>query len=268
MYRIGMFSQIGKTTIKTLRYYEKVGILSPAYVDEENGYRYYTTDQLFTLHEILGLRQMNFSIEEIKNILSGENVEETLKKRRQETKEELDTVMDQLSRIDYYIEKRKEEQRMSYQAVIKEIPECIVFSKVTVLPSYEALFEVMPKLGKAVKELNPGLKCAEPEYCFNMYLDGEYKEKDINVDVCEAVEDFGVAPEGVTFKKIPGVTAVTTLHKGPYENLGQAYAFIFKWIEDNGYEVVGNPRESYIDGIWNKESKEDWLTEIQVPVKK
>lgn len=40
-----------------------------------------------------------------------------------------------------------------------------------------------------------------------------------------------------------------------------------KFIEDNGYEMAGFPRECYIDGIWNKEDKEDWLTEIEVPIK-
>lgn len=46
MYRIGMFSKINKVTVKTLRYYDEVGLLIPAYVDEENGYRYYTSEQL------------------------------------------------------------------------------------------------------------------------------------------------------------------------------------------------------------------------------
>jgi|GEM_PF-6836155 len=41
-YRIGMFSKIGKTTIKALRYYDEVGLLAPEHVDEETGCRYYT----------------------------------------------------------------------------------------------------------------------------------------------------------------------------------------------------------------------------------
>lgn len=41
-----------------------------------------------------------------------------------------------------------------------------------------------------------------------------------------------------------------------------------KWVEDNQYEITGPVRERYIDGIWNKENREDWLTEIQVPVSK
>ena len=35
----------------------------------------------------------------------------------------------------------------------------------------------------------------------------------------------------------------------------------------NGYQVTDLHRECYIDGVWNKENVEDWLTEIQLPVK-
>jgi effector-binding domain-containing protein len=64
------------------------------------------------------------------------------------------------------------------------------------------------------------------------------------------------------------VTAVSIMHKGAYAGLQQAYAYAFKWIEENGYVVADAPRESYIDGIWNKEKEEDWLTELQVPIMK
>lgn len=37
---------------------------------------------------------------------------------------------------------------------------------------------------------------------------------------------------------------------------------------NNGYEIVGAIRESYIDGVWNKEDESEWLTEIQVPIRK
>ena len=39
-------------------------------------------------------------------------------------------------------------------------------------------------------------------------------------------------------------------------------------IEENGYEIAGEIRESYIDGVWNKDDAREWLSEIQVPVRK
>jgi DNA-binding transcriptional MerR regulator len=268
MYRIGVFSKISKTTIKTLRYYDEVGLLRPAYTDEENGYRYYTSDQLITLHKILALRQIGFSINEILYILTGGNEMNILEQRKAEILNELNEVKDQLSRINNYILEKKEGYTMNYQAVIKELPECIVYSKRMVIPTYESYFELIPAIGEEVVKANPDLKCTVPEYCFNIYHDGEYKEKDIDVEFCEAVEKMGVDVGNIKFKKINSVTAVSVMHKGSYSKLGEAYSYVFKWIEDNEYSVIDHPRESYIDGIWNKEMEEDWLTELQIPVRK
>ncbi|MDO5844217.1 MAG: MerR family transcriptional regulator [Methanocorpusculum sp.] len=268
MFRIGEFSKLSKTTVKSLRFYDEVGLLRPEKVDRFTNYRFYTTGQLVKLHYIQSLRQAGLSIEETKQILDGGNAEEILQKRLSELESEASDISAKLSRIEFILSGKEEEIIMSYSATIKEIPECIVFSKRACIPRYEDFMTMIPETGAEVARANPTLKCVSPHYCFTRYLDGEYKEKDINVEFCQAVETFGNETESIKFKKLPAVTVVSVMHKGPYQNLGQAYAFVFKWIEDNGYSVADSPRESYIDGIWNKENEEDWLTEIQVPVLK
>ncbi len=62
--------------------------------------------------------------------------------------------------------------------------------------------------------------------------------------------------------------AVCTVHKGAYTEFSTAYAAVIQFAENNGYRITGPFRENYIDGIWNKESEEEWLTEIQLPVEK
>ena len=155
---------------------------------------------------------------------------------------------------------------MNYSATIKDLPECVVYSKKMTIPNYDAYFEIIPEIGETIEKKYPGLKCAEPEYCFIVYLDGEYKEKDINIEFCEAVDKIYPDFDDFVFKTMDAVTAVSVMHKGPYAGLSEAYAYIFRWIEENGYAAADNPRESYIDGIWNKESEADWLTEVQVPI--
>ena len=157
---------------------------------------------------------------------------------------------------------------MNYQAVVKEIPSCTVYSAQYVIPNYAALKEIMPALGEKVGKANPGLKCVEPGYCFNVYLDNEYRDTDISVEICEAVVAKGKDGDGIVFKEIPAITAISVLHRGAYEKIGAAYAYAVSWAEQNGYQIAGNIRESYIDGIWNKDNVDDWLTEIQVPVVK
>ena len=267
MFRIGEFSKLSKTTVKALRYYDEIRLLEPEKVDLAR-YRYYTTGQLVKLHYIQSLQQAGLSLDEIKKIISGEDTAAILEKRRAELETELREKTDQLSRIDFLLQGKEDEYFMNYQATIKEIPECIVYSKKMTIPNYDAYFTEIPAIGAECAAANPDLKCTVPGYCFVVYLDAEYREKDINVEYCEAVDKFGNEVGGIKFKKMPAITAVSVMHKGSYRDLGRAYAFVFKWIEENGYTVTGSPRESYIDGIWNKESDDEWLSEIQVPVMK
>lgn len=266
MYRIGEFSKLTKTTIRTLRYYDEIGLLKPNMIDKFTGYRFYETDQLIKLHYIQALRQIGLSIEEIKLILSGSSTKNILEKRKSELLNEAQTIQDQLSRIEFILSGKEEEQFMNYQAIIKELPECIVYSKKMTVKGYDSYFKVIPEIGQKITAKYPDLKCAVPEYCFVVYLDGEYKEKDINIEFCEAITKMQEDFDDIKFKKIDAITGVSIMHKGAYSTLREAYIYAFKWIEENGYVACDNPRESYIDGIWNKKSEAEWLTEIQIPI--
>ena len=70
------------------------------------------------------------------------------------------------------------------------------------------------------------------------------------------------------FKTMPKLRVASVFHKGSYNTLAASYENVLKYVEDNGYEIVGAIRESYIDGVWNKGDESEWLTEIQVPIRK
>ena len=82
MYKIGEFSKLSKTTIKTLRYYEKEKLLMPDFIDQNTGYRYYETKQLIELSKIMSLRQVGLSIKDIKIVLDGYDRKKILEKRK------------------------------------------------------------------------------------------------------------------------------------------------------------------------------------------
>ena len=263
MLKIGEFSKLSLTTVKALRFYEKEGLLMPASVDEWTGYRFYETSQLETAARIKSYRQLGLSIEEIKSIFSGEDAERILTAKAESLKKlKTDTEL-QLSVIEFILEGKE----MKYQVTIKEIPEMIVYSAETILEKTSDKMQWIPSVGAECIELNPDLKCAEPPYEFCEYLDDEYKEKDIRIRHNEAVVAFGKENEHIRFRTLPAAKVLSIYHKGAYEKIGEAYAYIAEYAEKNGYAVAGLARESYIDGIWNKESEEEWLTEIQLPIK-
>ena len=268
MYRIGEFSKLSKTTIKTLRYYDEIGLLKPEQIDKFTNHRFYTTVQLVHLHKIQSLRQAGMSIDEIKLILTGHNVNGILEKRKAELLDALEDTKDQLKRIDFILQGKEDESFLSYSAALKELPQCIVYSKKMLIPNFNSYFQMIGEIDREVSERYPNLKRTSPECCFTVYLDGEYREKDFNVEYCEAVEEQKPDFDGIVFKKTDAHTALSVMHKGTYEGLHKAYAYAFKWIEENGYIASDAPRECYIDGIWNREDEDKWLTELQIPIVK
>ena len=129
MYKIGDFSKMSKTTIKTLRYYENEGLLLPAYVDPYTSYRYYESRQLTDLTKIVSLRQAGLSINDIKAMLRGNNTREILEKRKTELECELNTLNNQLSKINYLMEdvNIKNEITIKKYLVILYIIEMVLF---------------------------------------------------------------------------------------------------------------------------------------------
>ena len=80
MYRIGEFSYLFGVTIKTLRHYDKIGLFQPERVDTFTGYRYYSDKQKEEFSNILKLKNLNFTLEEIKK-LKNNFTEEVIKEK-------------------------------------------------------------------------------------------------------------------------------------------------------------------------------------------
>ena len=86
--------------------------------------------------------------------------------------------------------------------------------------------------------------------------------------MCEAVTEKKEDTGSLRFKELPEIQAACIYHRGSYDEFPRTYAAILDYIEGNGYEICGNIRERYIDGVWNKETEQEWLSEIQIPVRK
>ncbi len=268
MYSIGEFSKINKITPKTLRHYDKIGLLKPSRIDDWTGYRYYNPDKLPEISKILMLRNMGFSLLEIKKIIFGKiDIQNILNEKAGQLQGKIRDEKNRLSKVLGYLAQFEGEKDMKESIIVKSLPEVIVASMRTIIPTYNTFFDIVPKMGEYMKSV--GAVCREHSYCFTIYHDGEYRESDIDVEICEAVNEVCQESDKVKFKTIKAVpSSACYMHEGPYETLGNAYGNLFTWINQNGYAVAGKPRESYIDGIWNKENPDEWLTEVQVPVKK
>lgn len=264
LYKIGMFAAMNHVTVKTLRFYEEQGLLIPALIHPETGYRYYTLSQMAVLHQITALKLAGFTLEEIARIHSGADEEAVLLKKKAELLARIADLTRQIAVVDGYLSKKK--TGLSAPVLVKTIPETTVAFMRIRLESYDCLFDRMPEMGALMEKA--GCTCVIPEYCFTSYLEPGYKDADILVEICESVVKAKTETGDLRFKTLPEIQAACVFHKGSYCTFSESYETVLKYIEENGYEIAGDIRESYIDGVWNKDDESEWLSEIQVPVRR
>lgn len=266
--KIGEFSKLSQVTVKTLRYYEEIGLLIPSEIDDWSGYRYYDLTQLQRMNQIIHLKSLGFSLEEIKTMFddhcyipTADMIAEKLNDCRSEIKT-LKKRESELKNLKKYL--KNKEVMENYQ--IKSLPAIIVASHRRIIKSYQELFDLCPNIiGPEMMKL--GCECTEPGYCFTIDHNKEYRETDIDIEYCEAVLEKKQDSELIKFKELPMVEqALCYKHYGAYNTFFQSWTNIYTYLEKNGYQIIDFQRFCYIDGIWNKENEAEWLTEIQVPI--
>lgn len=261
------FSLLCRVTVKTLRHYEKMGLLKPAEVDKWTGYRHYDVSQMQTLEQIRQLKGMGFALEEIRDLLEEGSLTpsiDLLQKKIDACLAELKQLQKRHELLQNVMNSKNKLLDMD-KFSIESLPEIIVASHREVIPNYAAIGPMCyGKIGPEMARL--GCKCPEPGYCFTVEHN-EYRPENIDIEYCEQVEEMGEDSAIIKFKRLPEVPkALCMKHVGPYERFYESFAEAFRYMEEHGINICGQPRTCYIDGAWNQEDPEKWLSIIQIPI--
>jgi DNA-binding transcriptional MerR regulator len=270
MLRIGDFSKLSRVSVKTLRYYDEMGLLKPVSVDRLTGYRSYEFGQLARLYRILSLKELGFSLEEIRRFLdedlSVEQMRGMLRLRRAEIREQLDRQAERLGAVEHWLDQIQKEHNMTqYDVVIKQIGTMQVAARRGVVPT-------PPEQGPLWDELLGYLEQHKVQMNgtpMAIYHDAEARERDWDIEVAMPVGG-APAPEGrIQVYDLPGVESMAcVVHAGSFATIGQAYDALAKWIDQNGYEIVGPSRELNLQMPAKQGDQNDpgTVNEIQFPV--
>ena len=266
--KIGEFSKMMQVTVKTLRHYEQRGLLMPEEVDKWTGYRYYSISQMQRLNAIRDLQRQGFTLEEIKELFDdGDQMPgvELLTQKIEETERQLQLLVERRRQLLRWLDSHKQKNTME-KFNIQSLPEIIVASHREVIADYSALGALcVNKIGPEMQRL--GCKCPLPGYCFTIEHNSEYAPSTIDIEYCEQVEEMGKESDIIKFKHLPAVPkALCMKHVGPYERFYESYTEAFKYMEEQGFKIAGHPRTCYIDGAWNQEDPEKWISIIQIPI--
>ena len=188
-----------------------------------------------------------------------------LTQKIEETERQLQLLMERRTQLLSWVDSHKQRKTME-KFSIQSLPEIIVASHREVITDYSALGALcVNKIGPEMQRL--GCKCPPPGYCFTIEHHQEYRATDIDIEYCEQVEEMGEDSSIIQFKRLPTVPkALCMKHVGPYERFYESFTEAFSYMEEQSYKMVGHPRISYIDGAWNQDDPEQWLSLIQIPI--
>ncbi len=269
MLKIGDFSKLSMVSVKTLRYYDELGLLKPARVDEFTGYRYYSASQMPRLNRILALKDLGLSLGQVASMLdeglSAAEIRGILRFRLSETEQRLSEERALLGRVEARLAQIEREGRLPvYDVALKQYPDCAVAYVRRILPRYSELSQMF---GELFSNVGPAGAIPIGPPC-SIYHDHEFKETDADVEVAVPVSGEIRGDGPVRTRLLPGGNMACVVHHGPYETIGQAYTAVMAWIEPNGYRINGPVRELYLTDPAETPDPKDNVTEIQVPVEK
>ena len=262
-FSIGEFSRITSLSIKSLRLYHEKQILIPFEVDEFTGYRYYDHTNYETARSIRIMKNLDFTLAEIKEILEECSDEADLIDYLESKLKEVEGKIDQYQKVSRSIEKiiltekESEMQKNSEFEIEEKNVETLLIAGHRMKGKYESIGEGFKLLGKSVGRFINGKAMA-------LYYDHEYKEDNADFEACFPVRK-GNDSDGISVRELKGGKCVSLIHQGAYQNLGDSYKKIFEYINDKGYKTSAISREVYLKGpgMIFKGNPKNYLTEIQ-----
>ena len=282
MFKIGDFSRVAQISVRMLRHYDKLGLLTPSHTDRFTGYRYYTIDQLPRLNRIVALNDLGLTLEQIGGLLGKdaalpvEQLRGMLMLRRAEVEQELAAKQWQMHSIEARLRQIEQENDPDpYEIVVKSVPAVAVVSLRQMSPSvHEVGYFCATLYGQIYRRLEQlGMAPLEPE--ITLYHNEEYQEQDIDMEAAVPVAPeimasaVPVRADHLRFHELPALElAASLIYEGDFTEITTAIFSLLRWVGEHRHLVAGPLRELHLSGQAHPRGANSGrhLIELQAPI--
>jgi DNA-binding transcriptional MerR regulator len=276
MFRIGEFAQIAQVSGRQLRFYDQLGLLQPAHVDAQTGYRYYSIRQLPRLNSILALKELGLSLEQIGPMLEREMSPAELRSMLTLKRAQLERSLQEEEARLRHIESRiaqidRDGKADGLDVIMKSTP-------ATPLLAVNCRCESMDEVARTVRTVaEEGTRQIKPALRDKLVViarndvDSEKLDLDIGFSLTRP-SNASVRIAGdlvLRAAELPAVeTMATVVRPGTNAESHTSFGTVGRWIEANQYEIAGPCREIFLEPITGPPGFEGAMVEIQFPVRK
>lgn len=274
MFRIGEFSRIAQVSGRLLRYYDQLGLISPDRIDDQTGYRYYSAAQLPQLNRILALKDLGFTLDQIRDLLrenpTADELRGMLVLKKAQAEQELAEQATRLRSIENRIQQIDGGGSASgLDVVIKSVPDQVFFSVRSIQPTIFDLLAHIVEIRRAAAEQASELATAT----LATLLHGDsFETEQMDVEVGYLLD----RPTSRSLRLRSGASlaarplagtasAATAIAVGGPEACVRSYSAIGRWIEAHGFGISGLSREVMLVPPQGFQVSE-MVLEIQFPI--
>ncbi|WHH58854.1 MerR family transcriptional regulator [Petroclostridium sp. X23] len=269
-FTIGQLSTITGLSSQTLRYYDKINLFKPAFTDAGNDYRFYLPEQIPVLNAICYLKQLGFSLKNIKTYLQ---------------RDDLHLLLDLLIKQRLHITKQIEELKLSEEQLsaqietlcsgmnfyngfyieIKNLPD-----RLTAYLSFKSnnnIDKIVLKVNDLIEKIDrSGWRRLGPPILIHHKITKKNSADDAWMDIRFRVKAENAVSD--LLKVIPAGQYASVYHKGPHHQFAETCNLLHKWALKNGWSVIGQALKILSIDMTTTPNPENYITEIQLPVKK
>lgn len=279
--KIGDFAHLGAVSVRMLRHYDALGLLAPARVDPWTHHREYGVDQLATLHRIVALKGLGFTLEEIGGLLRQDlpasEMRVLLGRRREQIAAELAAARARLAEVERRLMLLEETAMPTTEFVVRALPARTILARTVLVPEQIPTADVVEPLVVDVSRAITGAGGC-PETGIAVYERYGEPARVTAGYLLDGAADLS-AEAGVDLVRLPAVEqAVCGVHLGPLQHIGLTWRSLVEWIESHDLLASGPFRQVFLEagpgpdaaGVPERTSaddQDDWVVELQQPVR-
>ncbi|MBO0441199.1 MerR family transcriptional regulator [Candidatus Enterococcus ikei] len=263
MFKISEFSELTNISPRMLRHYDKLNLLKPKITKKDNGYRYYTPEQINQANRILSLKNVGIPLKEIAMLLDNP-VEQTnyLTTHRKKLETELAEKKLQLAYLDWLEEKKTTStiEAVNHPVETKNMNDMFVLTYREKVASYYQEEQLWQKLFAGIKtEDLPALSRS-----MAVFHNDSSEIIDIEVMITIPEKLKTIYPTAKFFS--PGLIA-SVVTSGAYSTMPKVHEDMREWLRLNEYVLAGDIFTIYHSSPATEEREELYITEVCYPIK-
>lgn len=274
--KVGEFSRLCQVPVKTLRYYDEIGLFRPAQIDRFTSYRYYTLDQLPRIHRIMAFKELGLSLEQIAHLLdkdvSPDEIHAMFVSKQAEVQQRIDEELARMALVQFHLRQIEREAKMpDLHVVVKQVDPFPALTLRNIFPTQQDIDAVGHEIQQAAASgaLNAVMLPMGIAY------GDEFRRTDLDYEFVLPVESPDHPPVRLQTsgalqpREIARMeTAATFMHQGDYDTLNEALVNLQRWAVENGYELGSELRMIYFRGPMHRGAPVEYLTELQQQIEK